>query len=243
MLYDKENRMEFWYPKIPESIPKPKTEIIMINPEWTKDGSNMTISEGEFENIERKSEKFKFPLFMRGSETSGKHDWKETCFVKDKSEIRRKVIALIEDSMLKDIGCNSIVLREYIKMDTRFWAFHGRMPVNPERRYFIKNGEIICHHPYWIQDAIYRPVDSEDEPDLEWIEKLKEMNIESNEEIEYLTKYSEDIAKNFNGSWSIDFCKDIKGYWFCIDMALAEDSWHPKCPKKDKLKGRRVLIE
>jgi len=221
-MWEKENRMEYWYPRISNLVPKPKTKIIMINPDWTSDGNNMTIPEKEFKEIEEASKEFKFPLFMRGSETSGKHDWKDTCFVKDLSEIRRKVIALIEDALLKDIGCNSIALREFIEMDTGFYAFR-EMPVNSERRYFIRDGKVICHHPYWIEDAIRKP--SADN----WKEILKGLNTET-EEIKLLTEYSEEVGKNFDGFWSIDFCKSKEDVWYCIDMAVGTASWHPKCP-------------
>ena len=225
MVWDKENRMEYWFSKIPKSIPHPKTEIIMINPKWTEDGNNMIISEEEFKKIEEESNKFNFPLFMRGSETSGKHDWENMCFVKSKEEIRSKVIALIEDAMLKDIGCSSIVLREYVEMDGTFTAFWGKMPVNTERRYFVKDGKVICHHPYWIEDAIK-------EPSVEnWKGLLKQHNTESDKEILFLTKYAEEISRNFEGYWSIDFCKSKEGIWYCIDMALGESSWHPECSK------------
>lgn len=232
MVWDKENRMEYWYPKIPDSIPKPKTSICLIIPHWTEDGNNMTITEEEFNTIESECENYDFPLFMRGSETSGKHDWKNTCFVETKEEIREKVIALIEDAMLKDIGCSSIVIREFIEMKTGFYAFRN-MPVNPERRYFMKDGKVVCHHPYWIEDSIRNP-------DLEhWKEILKELNKEDSEEIKLLKSYSEEIGKNFEGFWSIDFCKSRDGAWYLIDMALGEDSWHPDCSHKPSSKSEK----
>ncbi len=228
MLWDKENRMEYWFPKIPEIIPKPITKIIPITPNWSEDGSHMTIPEEEFKKIETASKEFSFPLFIRGSETSGKHDWKDTCFVEKFEDIRYHITALIEDAMLKDIGCNSIVLREFIKMDSGFSAFGRDMPVNPERRYFVKDGKVLCHHPYWIQDAIRHPSVEN------WKEILEEMNEETEGEIELLTSYSEIISKEFEGYWSIDFCRTKKGKWVCIDMALGEDSWHPECSNKLK---------
>jgi hypothetical protein len=225
MMYSIENRMEYWYPKIPELIPKPITKVIMINPNWSEDGSHMEISEEEFQEVEKSSKEFSFPLFMRGSETSGKHDWMKTCFVEKFEDIRYHITALIKDAMLKDIGCNSIVLREFIEMDTGFYAFRN-MPVNPERRYFIKNGKVLCHHPYWIKDAINHPSNKN------WEKILEEMNEETTGEIEILTSYAERISKEFEGYWSIDFCRTKKGKWLCIDMALGEDSWHPDCIHK-----------
>lgn len=226
MVWDKENRMEYWFPKIPKSIQKPSTKIIMIKPKWTRDGNNMEITEEEFRQIEESSKEFKFPLFMRGSETSGKHDWENICFIKSKEEIRKKVIDLIEDAMLKDIGCSSIILREYIEMDGTFTAFWGKMPVNTERRYFIKDGKVICHHPYWIEDAIKNPSVNN------WKELLKIHNEENDQEIKLLTRYAEEISRNFEGYWSVDFCRSKEGVWYCLDMALGQASWHPECSNK-----------
>jgi hypothetical protein len=222
MLWDKENEIDYWYSKIPKSIPTPRTIIIPVTMTWTKDGNSMEIKEEEYKEIEKFAEKFDVPLFIKGGVNSGKHDWEKTCFVTDKSKIREHLNALMEDTMLKDITCKSFALREFIPMNTGFYAFYGKMPVNSERRYFVKDGKLICHHPYWIEDAIRNPSINN------WKEVLKELNKEA-DEVELLTKYAESIGKNLKGYWSIDFSKSKEGKWYCIDMALASDSWHPDC--------------
>jgi hypothetical protein len=99
------------------------------------------------------------------------------------------------------------------------------MPVNPERRYFINDGKVLCHHPYWIQAAITKPSIEN------WQEVLAEINTETTEEVQLLSGYAELIAKELPGFWSIDFCKAKNGQWYLIDMATGEHSWHPEdCP-------------
>ena len=48
------------------------------------------------------------------------------------------------------------------------------------------------------------------------------------EEIELLTEHAKQVAEKFKGFWSVDFCKAKDGRWILIDMAIGEDSWHPK---------------
>jgi hypothetical protein len=116
----------------------------------------------------------------------------------------------------------AIVVREYIPMDSKYTAFHG-MPVSPERRYFIDNGKVVCHHAYWIKEAIIEPSATN------WKELSDEMNKETPEEIELLTKYAELVGTVLpEGFWSVDFCKAKDGTWYLIDMAVGEESWHPK---------------
>lgn len=112
----------------------------------------------------------------------------------------------------------ALVVREFIPMDSRFTAFYGDMPVNPERRYFIKGGKMICHHPYWIEEA----VEESKQPSIEnWREVTKELNAETKEEIALLSGYAELVAEKLSGSWSVDFCKARDG----------QRSWHPEdCP-------------
>jgi hypothetical protein len=224
------NSMNYWYPKIKDLVPTPKTEIIPIEWSYGKNGEIIKIEEKAMREIEEKSKQFKFPIFVRGDNGSGKHEWENTCFVKEFKDLREHVRNLIYWSTNCDvfggIPCNSIALREFIDMDTGFTAFWGKMPVNPERRYFVKDGKLICHHPYWIEDAIRNP-SIED-----WKGVLKEINKEFSEEIEQLTIYAEQIAKFFEGYWSVDFCRSKDGTWYVIDMARGEDSWHPDCPNK-----------
>ncbi len=168
---------------------------------------------------------------MRTAYTSGKHDWTDTCYVTDADKIRRHVGMLIQDSALKELPIDAFVFREFIEMDSKFTAFSRTMPINPERRYFIKDGEIQCHHAYWISEAIAEGDEAYARHGMSklpenWLELLAEMNTQSDEEIELLSSYANQVAKVIEGYWSVDFCKAQDGHWVLIDMALGKASWH-----------------
>ena len=232
------NSMLYWYPKIKDlPIPQPKTEIIPIKISWSDDGNSIGIDDESFELVKKKAKDFKFPLFVRTDHGSGKHHWKETCFVEKPSRLREHIGNLISWSLIADIiglPCNAIVLREYIQMNNLFTAFWGRMPVNPEIRFFVQDGEVLCWHWYWIEDSIRFPSVEN------WREILNKCkNSIREEEIETLTEYSELVGKRLEGYWSVDFCQAKDGTWYFIDCALGEDSWHPSCPIKRKKLGER----
>ena len=54
---------------------------------------------------------------------------------------------------------------------------------------------------------------------------LAELNHEDGEEIALLTDLSYDVAQHFDGAWSVDWLWDVRGDWYCIDMAVAHMSW------------------
>lgn len=219
----------YWYPKIKYlNIPRPRSEIILITDnefKQTFDGTPKTLTQKVQDIIDIH---FELPVFIRTDLASGKHSWEDSCFYDGSKALWKNLCRVIEFNHTADImglAFIAIVVREYIPMDSKFTAFWGYMPINPERRYFINNGRVLCHHHYWIQEAIINP-------NIEnWQEILEELNTETLEEIELLSDYAEMVAKELPGFWSIDFCKAKDGRWILIDMATGEHSWHPKdCP-------------
>ena len=216
----------YWYPKIRHlDIPQPKSsEIAITNDEFkqTFEGMPKSLTQKVQDII---SAHFKLPVFIRTDLASGKHDWKKSCFYDSSKALWKNLCGVVEFNHVADImglPFTSIIVREYIPMDSRFTAFWGQMPVNPERRYFIDNGKVLCHHPYWIEDAIVNPNITN------WQELLEEINTETSDEIELLSGYAELVAKQLPGFWSIDFCKAKDGRWILIDMATGNHSWHPE---------------
>ena len=245
------NSMTYWYPKIESlPIPQPRTEIVKLNAGYFEviavcDGNGEAI-EAQMDEIQEAVDKIGTPLFLRTSHTSGKHSWIETCYVTDLSKIRRHISALVEDTALKEIPIDALVFRKYIKMASTFTAFRGKMPVSPERRYFIRDGKVECHHPYWIEQAILEGSSEcnilfDDNgkitgkeyiprwiPD-NWQELLAKLNAESEAEIKQLSAWAELVATKLEGYWSVDFCMAEDGSWYLIDCALGRHSWHPEC--------------
>lgn len=223
--------MDYWYPLIKHlDIPMPRTEIPItkeINDWWRLLDGEDPLSEEEKQTIRDAAIKVGgYPVFMRSDLCSGKHSFERTCFVQNEDVVIRQIWALVDDNCCHDLMMESIVIREYIPPAASFKAFQG-LPIAPERRYFVRDGEVMCHHPYWIEDAIHNPSDDG------WQEALEYMNAELPHEIEMLSSYATMIAQELGGDWSIDFMLGMDGRWYMIDMATAMQSWHPPCEKWD----------
>lgn len=235
------NSMLYWYPRIKNlEIPQPKTEIY----ELTEDELN-TFYEEQFpdtllKNIEPIISKFSYPIFIRSDFSSAKHSWKDSCFITHKKKLSNNIYRLIIENLLADlIGLpfKALVFREYIPLEAGFKAFHGNMPVAKERRYFIKDGLIQCHHPYWPSDAIRKPNNEN------WEKLLEKQNKETEKEIELLSKYCLMVAKRLEGYWSVDFAYGQDGKWYLIDIAEGDRSFHwlecDFCPEEMKKQYNR----
>lgn len=171
-----------------------------------------------------------YPLFLRTDHTSGKHGWRKTCYVHIENELWQHLVEVVEANLMADImglPFKAFVFRQFIPMASQFLAFYGRLPINPERRYFIDGNKLVCHHPYWVEDAIRVCP----ETPSAWKQLLRKMNKESPKEVSILTRYCVQVGAAVQGFWSVDFCKGQDGVWYLIDMAKGECSWHPgSCP-------------
>ena len=229
--------MFYWYPKIKDlEIAQPNTEMYAFNEHELELLQEDKISKTIFENIKPLAEKIGFPLFMRTDFSSCKHGWKKTCYVPSLSDLNEHIFELLTSSMMQGFlsySDNGLALREFIPLRTRFTAFHGDFPVNKERRYFINNGKVQCHHPYWYPDAIKGHTDKKG-----WEAIVESLNYETEYEIEVLTGYAELVGTIFDGYWSVDFAKGMEGEspWYLIDMAEGDKSFHwlecEYCPEK-----------
>jgi len=248
----RKNSMLYWFPKIKNlNIPMPTTLFVKVNEDLIKYlDKPQEFPKSLLETIECVAKiltfNFKNPLFLRTDQLSGKHHWNRTCYVEKAEDLHGQIINLIEESAMADIlgmPIYAFVLREFIELDWKFKAFEG-MPVARERRYFIKDGNIICHHHYWIENAI-RFWQRDYKPPKNWKQILKELNTETEEEVKVLSEYSQRVAEVMEGFWSIDFAMGKNGLWYLIDMAVGDDSWHPSdCPNcPERLRKEMQLYE
>ena len=243
------NSMLYWWPLVVDlGIPMPETEIVELGLSM-KDIYGLVDGEKEsalkmdarIPAIEDAVVKVRLPAFLRTDFTSGKHEWKSTCYYDATRPIRHHISELVNYSSICDLTMNAIVVRQYIPMQSAFTAFSGAMPVNPERRYFVRDGAVECHHPYWIADALLEQWAETGQSRLpdDWLELLHCVNTETDEEVAILIEYATTIAEAMeyeHNYWSVDFCKAADGRWIFIDMATGERSWHQDgCPhKKDE---------
>jgi len=236
--------MLVWFPKIKDlPIPQPETEIVVIK----NRNDIVKLCDGDFSPLEKqwgeiicKARKIGFPLFMRTDHLSGKHSWKNTCFVEKEEDLKTHISSLVEESFCADIlgvPVNALVFRKYIEMECKFRAFRD-MPVNTEIRFFINDGEILCNHFYWIDDAFERA--SRKPPN--WKELLREMKDSiTGKEFFSLKNDCRKVAERFpEGYFSVDFCKGKDGKFYLIDMASGKNSWHPDCVEKLRVIDKEV---
>lgn len=241
-----------WFPKVKDlGIPIPETKWLMLpegmNRLSIEDGKN-----GRFDKfideLDKIAEEIGYPVFIRTDQSSAKHSWKTSAIARFKKQLAERVLNTMEDNELKSImglPYKAIVLREFLELDWRFKAFMGEMPVAKERRYFIKDGEVRCHHPYWFQTAIAKAHEIEGKKGgflgstiphrlpNHWQEMLDEINTTSREERKTLQYYSSLVGARFKDYWSVDFACSRNDEWYLIDMADGYISeHHPGCEKE-----------
>ncbi len=238
MSFGKES-LRFWYYKIQDlSIPQPKTIIIPV-----KDVSlrcfafiKRDLPEPILEKLITGATSLGFPLFLRTDITSYKQAWNRTCYVRKEEALLENARRIVSYSLIagkRKMKTTAIVLREYIPLDVGFTAFSGSLPIAAERRFFVVNGEVLCHHPYWTETFIISPRMSD------WRMKLIQLNKISSNEEKILSKYARQISRKITGGWSIDFARTNAKLWILIDMAPIEKSSlpDPNCDRCAKEKG------
>lgn len=224
-----DSSMLSWFHKIADILPVPKTEIMRISTEEAYevigllDGND--ISEALWQKIKDAANQIGYPLFLRSDQGSAKHDYKHSCHVASECDLKGHLACLFEWHLMRDLWPQAIVFRELLELNAPFRAFHG-LPIAKERRYFVDEGKVMCHHPYWPQDAIEEYI-GHDLP-VNWQAMLEEINAEDEGEIACLTRMAEAFAENVPGFYSVDFAQKADGQWVMIDAARGELSWHPE---------------
>ena len=253
------NSMTYWWPCVKAlGVNMPRTVLVEIKPEeWAAIRAHI---EGEMDIVEKDgvpvrkffnaavrrvydaAEEFGRPVFVRGDQMAAKHGWKNTCYIAKygRKEFYKHLMALAEDHELKlwleGIPLLAFAVREFIPTKPAFYAFPGRMPITRERRLFFVKGEgVVCHHPYWPNDAISEtrggyPVYGVKKLPCEWPLKMKRMNkLDGVEELEVCRSaefVGEALATAEHPAWSIDFLQGANGIWYFTDCAEAPRSFH-----------------
>lgn len=222
-----------WFPIIEAAgIPVPKTIILEMPEDAQKDMWEMFDGKAPGEAIKLfakeiadKAVSLGFPLFLRTNETSGKHNWKHTCFVEKPEDVLSRVYGIAEFSEIADfmgMPWHTWVLREMLPtIPFGICPRYGDMPICREFRFFVEDGEIKCSHPYW-------PLESLIDGGAENID-YKELRTMPDEAL--LNDLAVKVGKAIPGAWSVDLLETKRG-WFVTDMAEAHKSYHwPECEK------------
>jgi hypothetical protein len=228
------NCITYWLPKLDDVVNTPRTAIVHALCDLTPmlDGDEVPEAERLFGAIEAAAHEVGgFPIFLRTGHGSGKHHWKDACFVPDAASIPSHVFRIVEWSALADImGLPTEVwaVRELLTPQPGgFKAFDG-MPVGREVRFFVRRGEVVGHLPYWPSRAIELGWSRDPLPE-DWEVRLRFLNNVPYDERPLLHAWAEGVAAAFDDdpfeAWSVDFYRSAEGHWYVIDMAVAEQSW------------------
>lgn len=216
--------MLYWWPKVKDlPIPQPKTVIVPVDvlalaSFWDQDIEPL---KPFIPKLEAAAAEIGHPLFLRTDILSNKHDWENSCYVEQEQDLLDHVWNLIDMNFsIFGPAPSALVFRQYIPLASRFTAFSGKMPVAPERRYFVRDGVVQCHHPYQPPDSIW----GASTPD--WCDLLDEMNKITAIDREWLSICAVAVSTVLKGYWSVDFALAADGRWLLIDCAEGEKSYH-----------------
>jgi len=143
--------MDHWFPLTKDlPIPQPRTEVALRKgtDSWMSFIDEPELFDGQIKHLKDKASEIGYPLFMRTDQASAKHSYIDTCKVESEDRLLRNIYNLIEENIMCDLNIQTLYFRDFIELDSVFTAFN-KMPIAPERRYFVKDGEVLCHHPYW----------------------------------------------------------------------------------------------
>lgn len=231
VLGDKRNSLTYWYPKIQGLVRTPETIIVPIKAtEYWHIFDGAPMPEKDLPMMYEAAVKLGYPVFMRTSQSSDKHGWKDTCYLPKKKDLRKHLFSLLEHDAMADLMADAIVFRKYIPMESYFTAFYGDFPVNKEMRCFINKGKLECVHPYWPKAAIKQG--EHYIKDKDWESKFHLITEFSPADMDEVRSMLEKVIPQFGGEWwSVDFAKSADGQWYLIDMALGLASYHADgCP-------------
>lgn len=232
--------LSYWFPKIEAAgLPVPRTKIFKMPADaqqviWNAlDGKTDagTPLLDFARHVAAESADLGYPLFLRTDHTSGKHDWKDTCFVAGPDDLPKHMLGIAEYSEMSSLmgmPWTTWVAREMLPTIPLGVCPHfGNMPVCREFRVFVDGPEIICHHAYWPLHALHQggcDMTEEEHADL----------CHRQDALPDILALASKAGKTCGGAWSVDVLDTARGL-FVTDMAEAHKSFHwPDCPHEER---------
>lgn len=171
--------------------------------------------------VEIMGDKHGFPLFIKTSFTSNKHEWVDTCCLAsaEPKAVLEQLANIVGYQGFSPYPVSpSLLIRQMLDTDPAFRAFNG-MPVTQEFRFFAGKGKVEGYQAYWPEHTIQNP-DADD-----WQSRLAEINSIKPKDLKELVAMAMSVTRHLDGDWSIDFLKDRYGKWWLIDMAEGAKSY------------------
>jgi hypothetical protein len=226
------NSALFWLPRILRVHKElvPLTEIVPFSPE---DLFPLLDSEPHgpgfsIEAMRTAAERIGVPAFVRTDLASAKHVGPSAYRLDSlgDEDLWRVVCQTFEDvcTKLLEAPPQAFLVRQWLELPAPFTAFDGH-PIAREWRLFVENSGVTAHF-YWPKAALASRLDH---PTLDWEAQHADLARPlSREEFEQLEAWARWAVASVDGDeWSVDFAQDVRGRWWLIDMALAEQSWRP----------------
>lgn len=247
------NDIGYWFPRLLQAgVRVPVTRIITTDVQLDKllDGETPEGYAGFICQLCDAAESLDgYPCFLRTGHTAGKHHWKDTCYVNKPSDFISHVAKLVEISGFADmlgLPTNTWAVRQMLS--TRKLGVlpeYGDFPVVREIRGFVKDGDVVCTHPYWPKGALAQgfplvPIRGGTHPDAttDWNKRELPDHFDdlvwaaqhlTGPEESALRSILEIVAQQFkgDGAWSVDVLDTGPAYgWWVTDMAEAHRSFH-----------------
>lgn len=226
------NDLGWWFPRLQAlgTLQMPETEIVRTDVELFSllDGKEPS-GWGDFmHELTTAVELIGAPCFLRTGHTSGKHSWRECCYVEDATEeaVGWHVVSLVEQSANADLfglPTETWAVRRLVETAPLFeLPMYGGFPVTREFRLFVTgDGEVEHLQPYWPAGA----VEQGGPEDPGWRERLAEASRITLGERAALASLASTAQRALGGAWSVDFLQDAAGGWWLTDCAEAERSF------------------
>jgi len=221
--------LSYWFPKLfAAGLPVPTTHLLSMPPEAFRDVFRVFDGEQTVGDLEAFAAKVKdaadrlgYPCFLRTGQTSGKHDWENTCYISDPESIAQHIINIVEFSecvQLVGLDCSVWAVREFLPTKPLgVCPRYGNMPLCREIRFFVADGEVKCWHPYWPLKAL-----EQGGADLALYDELAATTYDG---YAAAVSLAHKAARAIEGAWSVDVLETERG-WYVTDMAEAEKSYH-----------------
>jgi hypothetical protein len=167
-------------------------------------------------------EKHGFPVFIKTSFVSNKHDWLKSCCLAsaDRDTVIKHLESIVGLQGFTDyLIAPSLLVRQMLETEAAFHAFYGKMPVTQEFRFFASKGKVEGYQAYWPEKEIKDPSVTD------WKERLKQIAVLGPRDQARLIEMAANVTRRLDGEWSVDFLKDRHGKWWLIDMAEGSRSY------------------
>jgi hypothetical protein len=222
--------LSFWFPKLQAAgLPVPRT-LRLVMPRECRDAMFGAMDGKEAGDVTQfrdavaaAGDEVGWPCFLRTDHTSGKHQWKDTCFLPDKDSIMQHVWNIVEYSELADLmglPWDAWAVRELLPtIPLGICRKYGDMPVCREFRFFVEDGNAQCAHPYWPRSSLDQGGwDGDDRRYRDLCSMPHEVGL-----------LAARVSQAIEGAWSVDILETKRG-WYVTDLAEAHKSYHwPEC--------------